>query len=113
MDAPLDQDERLRWEKELLGVYLSEHPFRRAAQELAAHTTHQLADLSLELIGQAVTVAGMITQVTVRYTRDNRRFYLMGLEDLSGPGRAGRVERRAGALDGGDLGGGADRAGLA
>ncbi|MYI86641.1 MAG: DNA polymerase III subunit alpha, partial [Dehalococcoidia bacterium] len=84
VDAPLDQDERLRWEKELLGVYLSEHPFRRAAQELAAHTTHQVADLSLELVGQAVTVAGMITQVTVRYTRDNRRFYLVGLEDLSG-----------------------------
>ncbi len=84
VQAPLEQDERLRWEKELLGVYLSEHPFRRAAQELTAHTTHQLADLSLELVGQAVTVAGMITQVTVRYTRDNRRYYLVGLEDLSG-----------------------------
>ena len=83
-EAPLEQDERLRWEKELLGVYLSEHPFRRAAQELAPHTTHQLADLSLELAGQTVTVAGMMTQVTVRYTRDNRRFYLVGLEDLSG-----------------------------
>ncbi len=84
VEAPLEQDERLRWEKELLGVYLSEHPFRRAAQELTPHTTHQLADLSLELVGQAVTVAGMITQVTVRYTRDNRRYYLVGLEDLSG-----------------------------
>tara|TARA_B100001123_G_scaffold209466_2_gene236972 strand:- start:2384 stop:6016 length:3633 start_codon:yes stop_codon:yes gene_type:complete len=84
IDTPLDQDERLRWEKELLGVYLSEHPFLRVAQELAEHTTHQLADLSLELVGQAVTVAGMIMQVTVRYTRDNRRFYLVVLEDLSG-----------------------------
>ncbi len=84
VDAPLDQDERLRWEKELLGVYLSEHPFRRAAQHLAERTTHQIADLSLELVGQTVTVAGMITQVTVRYTKDNRRYYLVGLEDLSG-----------------------------
>ncbi len=83
-EAPLEQEERLRWEKDLLGVYLSEHPFHRAAQDLAPHTTHQLADLSLELVGQAVTVAGMITQVTVRYTRDNRRFYLVELEDLSG-----------------------------
>ena len=84
VDAPLEQDERLRWEKELLGVYLSEHPFRRAAQDLAAHNPVQLADLSLELAGQTVRVAGMITQVTVRYTRDNRRYYLVTLEDLSG-----------------------------
>ena len=54
------------------------------AQQLAEHTTHQLADLSLELVGQTVRVAGMITQVTVRSTRDNRRYYLVGLEDLSG-----------------------------
>ena len=48
------------------------------------HNPVQLADLSLELVGQTVRVAGMITQVTVRYTRDNRRYYLVTLEDLSG-----------------------------
>ncbi len=82
--APIDREETLRQEKELLGVYLSEHPFQRPAQELDAHTTHQLADLSLELAGETVTVAGMITQVTMRTTRDNRRYYLAGIEDLSG-----------------------------
>ena len=84
IEAPADPDETLGWEKELLGVYLSEHPFGRAAPQLAEHTTHQLADLSLELVGQTVRVAGMITQVTVRYTRDKRRYYLVALEDLSG-----------------------------
>ncbi len=84
IEAPADEEETLRWEKELLGVYLSEHPLGRVAQQLAEHTTHQLADLSLELVGQTVRVAGMITQVTVRSTRDNRRYYLVGLEDLSG-----------------------------
>ena len=83
-DAPLPREERLRWEKELLGVYLSEHPFRQAARDLAPHVSHQLADLSLELAGETVTVAGLITEVNARHTRDNRRYYLAVLEDLSG-----------------------------
>ena len=81
--APAERDELLRWEKELLGVYLTAHPFRQAAQELAGFTTHSLGDLTIELAGETVTVAGMITQVTTRYTRDGRRFYVLALEDLS------------------------------
>ncbi len=84
IEAPAVREEMLRWEKELLGVYLTEHPFLQPAQELAAYTTHSLADVSLELVGETVTVAGMITQVTTRHTRDNRRYYLVGIEDLSG-----------------------------
>ncbi len=84
LDAPLPREERLRWEKELLGVYLSEHPFRQAARELAPHVSHHLADLSLELAGETVTVAGLIAEINVRQTRDGRRYYLAVLEDLSG-----------------------------
>ena len=41
-------------------------------------------DLSLELAGKTVSVAGMVMHVTTRFTRDNRRFYIVALEDLSG-----------------------------
>jgi len=74
----------LAWEKELLGVYVSEHPFRAVAAEVAQRTTHTLADLGPDLAGQTVTVGGMVAKVHTRRTRDGRRFLLVELEDLSG-----------------------------
>ncbi len=81
---PVLQDVMLGWEKELLGIYISEHPFRAAAPGLAQYTSHTLADLSLELAGQTVTVGGLVRRVQARATRDGRRFYIVDLEDLSG-----------------------------
>ncbi|MBK6661645.1 MAG: DNA polymerase III subunit alpha [Thermoflexaceae bacterium] len=81
---PVAQDVMLGWEKELLGIYISEHPFRAAAPGLAQYTSHTLADLSMELAGQTVTVGGLVTRVQARATRDGRRFYIVDLEDLSG-----------------------------
>jgi DNA polymerase III subunit alpha len=77
------REDMLAWEKELLGVYVSEHPFRSVAQQLAAFTSHNIADLSLELAGQSVTVAGVVQSVQSRSTKDGRRFYIVMLEDLS------------------------------
>ncbi|MFN0147554.1 MAG: DNA polymerase III subunit alpha [Dehalococcoidia bacterium] len=78
------REDMLAWEKELLGVYVSEHPFRNVAQELAKYTTHAISDLSLELVGQSVTVAGLVQSVQSRATRDGRKFYVVTVEDLSG-----------------------------
>jgi len=82
-EVPVSKDDMLAWEKELLGVYVSEHPFRAVAQDVARFTTHQLADLTLEIAGQTVTVAGLVNRVQARTTRDGRKFYVVDLEDLA------------------------------
>jgi DNA polymerase-3 subunit alpha len=82
--VPESREQKLGWEKELLGVYVSEHPFRSAAADLAAYTSHALADLTLEMAGQSAVVAGLVTRVQSRLTRDGRKFYIVELEDLSG-----------------------------
>ena len=82
--SPVSPEQMLTWEKELLGVYVSEHPFRAAAAELTKFATHSLADITEELAGNVVTVAGMVTRTQVRTTRDGRKFYVVMLEDLSG-----------------------------
>jgi DNA polymerase-3 subunit alpha len=81
---PQKREDLLAWEKELLGVYVSDHPFKSIAQEVARYATHSIADLGPELAGQSVTIAGMITRVQARATRDGRKFYLAEVEDLSG-----------------------------
>jgi DNA polymerase-3 subunit alpha len=77
-------EDMLAWEKELLGVYVSEHPFRGVAADLAAYTTHSLSDLTMEMVGQSAVVAGLVARLQARLTRDGRKFFIVDLEDLSG-----------------------------
>jgi len=74
----------LTWEKELLGVYVSDHPFKPVASDVARYCSHQISELSMELKGQAVTIGGLVNRVQARSTRDGRKFYVVDLEDLSG-----------------------------
>ena len=77
------QSRRLSEEKDLLGIYLSEHPFRRAASELAASTT-PVDKVNTEMAGQDTLVAGMINRIRSLVTKDGRSFLAAEVEDLSG-----------------------------
>jgi DNA polymerase-3 subunit alpha len=82
--APATPAEWLLWEKDLLGVYVSDHPFKAAATDLSRYASHSISDLTLEMAGQSATIAGMVTRVQTRTTRDGRKFYIVDFEDLSG-----------------------------
>jgi DNA polymerase-3 subunit alpha len=80
-DVPMR--ERLAWEKELTGVYLSEHPFSAVAGELSAETT-LVGQIDAELNGQMVDIVGMVGSVRLLFTREGKQFASVILEDLSG-----------------------------
>ena len=81
--ADISVKERLAWEKELMGVYLSEHPFSAFADKISAETT-LCGQIDAELAGQTVEAAGMVVSVRYLFTRDQRPFASAILEDLSG-----------------------------
>jgi len=76
--------DRLEWERELLGVYFSEHPFASIAPKLASATTALCDQISAEMVGERVAVAGMIATMRQLHTRDSRPFAIATLEDLGG-----------------------------
>lgn len=73
----------LDWEKELLGVYLSEHPFSPFADKALAENTTLCGQVDAEMDGQTVMVAGMVSSVRHLNTRDGQPFASVMLEDLS------------------------------
>jgi len=83
-DVELSQTEKLSWEKELLGVYLSEHPFSQATHRLASDTTAFCGQIDPEMAGQAVTVAGIVSSARHATTKNGRPFVAAVLEDLVG-----------------------------
>jgi DNA polymerase-3 subunit alpha len=82
--AEISTKDRLDWERELLGVYLSEHPFAAFAEKIAAEDTVLCGQVEAELAGQTVRVAGMVASVHQSFTRDRRPFASVMLEDLDG-----------------------------
>jgi DNA polymerase-3 subunit alpha len=82
--AEISLKEKLAWERELMGVYLSEHPFAAFASKVAAEDTVLCGHVDAELSGQTIVVAGMVASVRQSFTRDRRPFASVMLEDLDG-----------------------------
>jgi DNA polymerase-3 subunit alpha len=76
--------ERLRWEKELLGLYLSEHPLGEIEGELPAYVTAYVGDLAEESDQSKVTLGGIVAGSRRIITRAGSTMLVVTLEDLTG-----------------------------
>jgi DNA polymerase-3 subunit alpha len=77
--------ERLRWEKELLGLYLSEHPMGEVAEQVGRFVTAYSSDLRDEsLDGQRIVVGGIVTGVRTVITKAKATMAIVTMEDLQG-----------------------------
>lgn len=86
-DVPdADRDLRLAWEKEFLGLYISDHPLLPLREFLETRT------VNLERIGEErnfsdgtpVTVGGLVTTVKKMVDKNGRTWAAFTLEDLTG-----------------------------
>jgi DNA polymerase-3 subunit alpha len=75
---------QLRWEKELLGVYVSDHPLTPYIDTLSQTVTHYSAELEDAIHGQTVVVAGEVSHVRPYQTRSGKPMGFVTLEDLQG-----------------------------
>jgi DNA polymerase-3 subunit alpha len=77
--------ERLRWEKELLGLYLSDHPLGDIAEELATYVTAYAGEFGEELDQQRVIIGGVIVGLRPVITKARQTMAVATVEDLQGP----------------------------
>jgi DNA polymerase-3 subunit alpha len=82
--VPADDRARLAWEREYLGIYLSDHPLRRVETELHSRTDTRCIEITPELEGFEVRVGGVIREVRKRPDRSGRMMAWVELEDLTG-----------------------------
>jgi DNA polymerase III subunit alpha len=74
----------LAWEKELMGLYVSEHPLTALAPDLQRVVSHFSRELVEESSPLRVTVAGLITGVRSIQTKKGKTMGFVTLEDLQG-----------------------------
>ncbi|MFC1907926.1 DNA polymerase III subunit alpha [Chloroflexota bacterium] len=80
----ISTNDKLTWERELMGVYLSEHPLSAVTANAASENTTLCGQIDIESVEQTVVVAGMVSSVRYLFTRDGRPFVGAVLEDLDG-----------------------------
>jgi DNA polymerase III subunit alpha len=77
-----DKRERLAHEKEMLGLYVSEHPLMGAERGLRRHIECTLAELKELREGELRVVGGVVTALSRRYTKRGDLMATFVLEDL-------------------------------
>ena len=83
---------RLGFEKEVLGIYLSGHPLEDYEEKWRKNISATTADFALDeetnevkvKDNESVVVGGMITEKTIKYTKNNKTMAFITLEDLVG-----------------------------
>ena len=81
---PVPRRTLLEWERELLGLYVSDHPLSPYLADLQRVVTHFSGEWGEELAGQPVRVAGLVTQMRAHQTRNGHAMGFLTLEDLQG-----------------------------
>jgi DNA polymerase-3 subunit alpha len=81
-DVEFDKTDKLRHEKEMLGLYVSDHPLFGVEAALRRKVEHSLGDLAELADGAMVNIGGVITGLTRKFTRKGDQMAVFVLEDL-------------------------------
>lgn len=79
-----DLRELLQWEKELIGLYVSNHPLSPYLPQLRRKVTHTSSQLGEATNKEKVLVAGMVSRWRRHQTKDGKTMGFVTLEDVSG-----------------------------
>lgn len=84
---PVDQREMLNWEKELVGLYVTDHPLKPIMEQIQAASTYptrELEELGEQVQGRPVSIAGLVTGLRAFPTKSGDMMAVVTLEDITG-----------------------------
>ncbi|MGA4507370.1 DNA polymerase III subunit alpha [Propionibacteriaceae bacterium G1746] len=82
-----EKQTKLAFEREMLGLYVSDHPLHGLEHVLAQHRDHSLGVVASSdgpPEGATVTICGMVTQLTRKQTKTGQVWAILNVEDLDG-----------------------------
>lgn len=80
---PAAKKEKLTWEKELLGLYVTEHPLQEYLEKLKAKHILPLNELTPTMNNQMVSIGGMISGIQRVTTKSGEPMLFVKIEDLT------------------------------
>jgi DNA polymerase-3 subunit alpha len=80
----VDRREMLNWERELIGLYISDHPLTPYQQTFAQVVSYFSGQLNEAQHEEKVRVAGLVTSVRPYMTKTNKPMGFVSIEDIQG-----------------------------
>jgi DNA polymerase-3 subunit alpha len=80
----VDRREMLNWERELIGLYISDHPLTPYQQTFAQIVSYFSGQLNEAQQEEKVRVAGLVTSVRPYMTKTNKPMGFVAIEDIQG-----------------------------
>lgn len=74
--------DRLAWEKEILGLYISDHPLNDLKEKLEKQTL-AIHKINKNFIGKKIKIGGIISNIQKVTTKDGKPMLFLNLEDLT------------------------------
>jgi DNA polymerase III subunit alpha len=84
VNVEINRREVLNWERELIGLYVSDHPLSPVMDALTQAVTHFSGQLSEAGPNDRVRVAGLVTRIRSHQTKSGKQMAFVSLEDLQG-----------------------------
>ena len=84
IDPDYNRREQLNWERDLVGLYVSDHPLRETAQALEGVITHYASQLAQAEQHAFVRVFGEVARISKTFTKKGDEMAFVRLEDISG-----------------------------
>lgn len=84
MGTTLDRKQQLEWEKELIGLYVSDHPITPYLSLIRERVTHFSKDLPEATNKQKVVVAGLVSRIRTLMTKTGNQMAFATIEDIQG-----------------------------
>jgi len=76
--------EEIQWEKDLLGMYVSDHPLNSHQHLLNNNGIIPIKEIKKDKINKIIKTAGVITKITKFITKSGKPMLFVGIEDISG-----------------------------
>jgi DNA polymerase-3 subunit alpha len=73
--------EKLKYEKDLLGIYISEHPMNEYKEQLLKMNVNPIVSITEEMANQTVKIGGVLSNVQKVMTRTKQLMYFCWFED--------------------------------
>jgi DNA polymerase-3 subunit alpha len=82
LDAPVKhtEKERLTWERELLGLYISAHPLDQYSVYLAEQTV-PISEMTSDIDGRKLTIGGIVSSIRSIVTKSGSKMAFVKIED--------------------------------
>lgn len=80
--TPATKKQVLSWERELLGMYISEHPLSDIKHIIEANRSTKISEIKSDKENEFVRIAGVITTMQKIVTRSNQTMIFAKIEDL-------------------------------